>query len=393
MKKIYADCNATTPLLQVVKEYLKNRMEGPFANSNALHSMGRQINQGVEKCREIISTLLGAPQEKERLIFTSGSSESISTAFWMTIGHELLKFRNSEKAKKHVICSTTEHASVIENAKFWESKGAIIHWVHCTPEGSIDLHALNELITMHYQNISLVAVMAANNETGVIQPFIEVAKICQKFGIYYLCDTTQIIGKIKLASELFQGCFFCSSSHKLGAPLGSGFLFLPHKENFSALIQGGGQEQSLRSGTQNYLGIECMTIALDYHFQNISFWHELKLAKEQFEKQLIDELGSKVRIISHTADRLSNTSLISFPGLHGQGLQIEMESRNIFVTTSAACADNEPETSQVLKAMQLDDKEGRSVVRISTGLENSTDDYPIILNALINAYKTLSKIN
>lgn len=387
MNKIYADYNATTPLLKVVKNYLeKNRLDGPYANPNSLHYLGNTILSGIEQCRQIIGNHLGV--DSARLVFTSGSSESISTAFWMSIGQNIL----SKNKRTHIICSKIEHAAVLEAARYWEKQGAILHWVNCHSNGLIDLEQCRQLIQKYADTLSLVAVMAANNETGVIQPYEQISEICREHSIYYLCDTTQIIGKKKIAASLSEGVFLCGSGHKLGAPFGSGFLLLPYKNNYQSMIMGGGQEHNFRSGTQNYLGIETMTIALDWHYKNIDEWKTLSLKKNTFETSLKKDIPA-AHIIGEDCKRLPNTTLISFKGIHSQGLQIELEARNIFVTTSAACSDNEPSTSKVLSAMGLRDDEGRSVIRISTGLEFLDSNYDKIALALKESYYQLEKIH
>jgi cysteine desulfurase len=387
MKTIYADYNATTPILNVVKNYLtQDRLNGPFANPNSLHHLGNKILQGIEQCRDIIANHLCVDSSK--LVFTSGSSESISTAFWMSIGQNIL----NRSIKNHIVCSEIEHAAVIEAAKYWEQQGAIVHWVKCLKTGVIDLEHLYQLMDQFRNNIAIVAIMAANNETGVLQPFEKIAEYCKEKDILYLCDTTQIIGKMPIPQTLQEGVFLCGSAHKLGAPFGSGFLLLPHKDKYSPLVFGGGQEKNLRSGTQNYLGIECMTVALDWHYQNINQWMKISESRNQFEVEL-KKFIREANIISQHVPRLPNTSLISFKGIHSQGLQIELEARNIFVTTSAACSDNEPSTSKVLRAMGMGDDEGRSVLRISTGLEFDLNNYGLITQSLKEAYHHLEKIS
>lgn len=388
MKYIYADYNATSPMLSVVKNYfIGGRLNGPFANPNSLHFLGNKILNGLDQCREIIAEKLSI--DKNQIVFNSGSSESITTAFWMSIGQNILQKKNQ---KSHIICSKIEHAAVIQAALYWEKQGATVHWLNTSKDGIIDLVQLKNLIEQYQDQLALVAVMAANNETGVIQPFEAIANLCKAHQILYLCDTTQIIGKLQIPTALRLGVFFCASGHKLGAPLGSGFLVLPYIDNFQALIMGGEQERHYRSGTQNYLGIEAMTIALKWHYENLNQWQRIETEKNNFEHK-VKEAISDAKVIGEKSERLPNTSLISFTGIHSQGMQIELEARNIFVTTSAACSDNEPNTSKVLRAMGINDDEGRSVLRISTGLEFDVKDYTQISMAINESYQQLEKIS
>lgn len=387
MSSIYADYNATTPLLKVVKEYLSGgRLNGPFANPNSLHHLGNKISQGIENCRKHIANLLQI--DAQQIVFNSGSSEGISTTFWMTIGQQILQ----KKQRTHIVCSVIEHAAVIEVALYWEKQGAKLHWINSNQDGVIDLSQLQKIVTTNASDIALVAIMAANNETGVIQPYQEIAITCKENKVPYLCDTTQLLGKAPLPDELKQGVFFVASAHKLGAPLGSGFLVLPFRDTYQSMIFGGHQEHNYRSGTQNYLGIEALTVAIDWHYKMMLKWQEIAQKKLLFENHILSNIKA-AQVIGNNSKRLSSTSLISFKGIHSQGLQIELEARNIFVTTSAACSDNEPSTSKVLRAMGLSDDEGRSVIRISTGLEFDVANFSIISNAIYHSYQQLEKIH
>ncbi len=387
MSTIYADYNATTPVLKVVKDYLlSGRLNGPFANPNSLHFLGTKVLSGIENCRKHIANLLNIDDQK--IVFNSGSSESLSTAFWMTIGQNILK----KNLRTHIVCSVIEHAAVLEAAKYWETQGATVHWINCNKDGVVDTEQLKKILDTYVDKIAAVAIMAANNETGVLQPYIEIANWCKEKTLPYICDTTQLIGKISIPEEFESGVFFCASGHKLGAPLGSGFLVLPHRDTYQALIRGGGQEHNYRSGTQNYLGIEVLTVALDWHYKMLDQWRKVEEKKLQFENKVLSTISNS-QVIGKKAKRLSSTSLISYKGIHSQGLQIELEARDIFVTTSAACSDNEPSTSKVLRAMGLSDDEGRSVIRISTGLEFNLQNFDIIADAILSSYQQLEKIH
>jgi len=237
----------------------------------------------------------------------------------------------------------------------------------------------------------MVAVMAANNETGVIQPYVEINSLCLKNNIPYLCDTTQYIGKTPFNFKELNIDYAVCSGHKLGALTGTGILLVKNPENLLPLIIGGGQEKGLRGGTQNYLGNETLAVALKTTEENYANIQALKEKRIEFEKKIKMAFPTVV-IIGENAPRLATTTYISYPGIHGQAVQIELEALDIFVTTSSACSDNMPSTSKVLKAMGVSDDVGRGVVRISLCLNSPLNYYDTLADALIKAYTKLAKV-
>lgn len=382
---IYADYNGSAPLLPSVREYLKRRIESDlFANPNAIHSMGQKVYRGIEKCREIIAGAVGC--YPDQLCFNSGASEGVSTI----INSVLL---NAPAEKKVVITSPIEHVvmpTALEYFSGWHSFE--IKLVDVDSEGRVVLPSLEALLEKNLNKVALVTIMAANNETGVIQPYNEISSLCQKFGVEFFCDTTQLLGKGEFDFARSGIDYAVCSGHKLGALSGTGFMLVKDPAKLRPLIFGKSQENGLRGGTQHYLGIETMAVAFQDFMENKHKLPELRKARLLFEKQMKEDF-SKVIIIGEKAERLSGTTLIGYPGLHGQAIQIELESSDIFVTTSAACSDNQPETSKVLKAMGVDDQLGRSVVRISLSYSHGEQEYSSLARALKQAYNKLTKIH
>lgn len=382
---IYADSNGSVPPCAEVKDYLQKRLmsDGPFGNPNALHGHGRSLHSALEKARKILAQDLGA--KVEQVFFNSGSTEGINTVFHSVIPTALKGNRN------YILVSAIEHPAVLETARQYEKDGAHIKILRVTNQGVLDLDYFQSELTKYQDKIALVAVMAANNETGVLQPFPQIAKLCQKFTVPFLCDTTQFIGKNPFHFEKSEIDFAVISSHKIGGIPGSGILIAKNPTALTPFILGGGQEKNHRSGTQNYLGIEAMAIALHACFDHFDKITLLEKAKKNFEKKIQTQF-KKVVIIGENVPRLFGTTALSYPGIHGQAVQIELESRGIFVTTSSACSDNEPSTSHVLKAMQFSDEIGRGVIRISLSVFSEAAQYEKIADALAQAYKKLAPI-
>ncbi len=381
---IYADYNGSSPLLPEVSEYLTKRIHSHlFANPNAIHSMGQKINMGIEKCREMISQVVGC--HPDQIIFNSGSSEGIANIF-----HSILNLK--DQTKKKIIISPIEHAAVMNAALYYKEEWAYeLIFTPITEDGVIDTKKVEELILKNQTELAMICIMSANNESGVIQPIDKIVPLAQKFNIPFFSDTTQTIGKHAFHFEKSGVDYAVVSSHKLGALVGAGFIIAKNPVTIKSLVFGGGQERGLRGGTQNYLGIETMAIALKIFSERTSQLLQLKLARENFEQE-IKKLCPEVVIFGEKADRLAGTTLLSFPGIHGQAVQIELESHDIFATTSAACSDNQPETSKVLLSMGVPDDIGRGVIRLSLSFSQGQKEYSSLAHALKSAYTKLSKI-
>jgi len=382
---IYADYNGSAPMLKSVREYLKSRIDSDlYANPNAIHSFGQKINTGMEKCREMIAAIVGC--HSDQLYFNSGASEGISHILF-----SVLEYLPANK--KVIITSPIEHAVIPKALEFYRSKrGFIIKTVKISSEGVVDLDNLKEILETHQNELALVSIMAVNNETGVIQPYEEIAKLAHEFKSDYFCDTTQLIGKGEFHFEKSGIDFAVCSGHKIGALTGTGFVMAKEPTKLHSHVFGSVQEKGLRGGTQNYIGIETLAVAMKDFEENKKKLKDLNSSRLDFENYLKNKF-TELRIIGDKAQRLAGTTLLSYPGIHGQAIQIELESHDIFVTTSAACMDNQPETSVVLKAMGIQDDVGRGVIRISLSWNQGKKEYEAMASAISSAINKLNKIH
>lgn len=380
---IYADFNGSAPLHPKVREYLCERLQkGPYANPNAIHSIGKKMLFGMEKCRRMCAKTLGA--SSDQIIFNSGSSEGISQIF-----HSLMHER--QDGKNVIITSGIEHSAVVAACDFYAQQGAQIVKVTTKPTGVVDLEDFMEKLEANGEKTAMVCIMAANNETGVVQPWKEIGELCQKKDVPFFSDTTQFIGKTEFNFKESGMDYAVLSGHKIGALTGAGLILAKDPATIKPIIFGGGQERGKRGGTQNYIGIETLAVALEEFDKSKDTFKDLAVCRDEFEKD-VKTAFPKAQIMGEEAPRLATTTMISLPGVHGQAVQIELESQDIFVTTSSACSDNEPETSKVLKAMGVSDDVGRGVVRISLCCGCGKEEYQSIAKALKAAYAKLSGI-
>ena len=384
---IYADYNGSAPLCQEVRSYLLKRFEkGPFANPNAIHHLGAKTLMGMENARSLCAKVLGA--DFKQVIFNSGATEGISTVFHSVLG----QINPQTDSKNIIIISGIEHSAIVNTANYYaETRGFKVLVLPVNSRGEVSVETLQTWMLDHKGAVALVSVMAANNETGVIQPHKEISTLCRNFNVPFFCDTTQFIGKTPFNFNESQFDYAVCSGHKLGAMTGTGILLVKNPETLSPLIIGGGQEKGHRGGTQNYIGNETLAVALSNLEKGFEKLEALSAKREEFEAK-IKKAFPEVVIIGEGAPRLATTTYISYPGLHGQAVQIELESQDIFVTTSSACSDNMPVTSKVLKAMGVSDDVGRGVVRISLCFNSPLDYYDQLAEALTKAYAKLTKV-
>ena len=379
---IYADYNGSAPISTTVTKYLQERLaEGVYSNPNATHQLGKKMLFKMEDARRSLANVLGC--RPSNITFNSGSSEGISHIF-----HSIL---HKDQDKKVIITSQIEHMAIVQACEYYASRrGFTVETIKTLSNGQVDLEHFKELVNKHQNNIALATVIAANNETGVIQPYKEIGKICRDNGIIFFSDTTQYIGKTPFNFSESNMDFAVSSSHKIGAIIGSGIIISRDPSLLRSFIFGGGQEGGHRGGTQNYLGIETMGVAIEDFHKNEKWLEELRKLRERFEANMKKKFD-QVFIVGEDAPRLASTTMIAIPGLSGQAVQAVLETKDVFVTTSSACSDKKA-GNRILEAMGLPCEISGSVVRISLCMNSNQALYDRIEDALTEAYNKLIKV-
>jgi cysteine desulfurase len=377
---IYADANGSLPPLPEVRAHVKKRLDSAlWANPTAIHSLGGKLKAGLERCRAMVADTLGA--DPAHVVWNSGSSEGLSTVIRSVLlpaGKRRVLYR---AGIEHAVVA----AAFAELVRVWNYEERLIP---VDADGLADVAWLERELRALGGDAAMVALMAANNETGVIQPWQRTSELCRASGVPFLCDTTAWIGRLPF-HFLNSGLDWAFvPGHKLGALPGSGCLLARSPGDLRPLVWGGGQEEGVRGGTGNYLGAESLAIAVQALPAKLAHAE----AHVRWRAELEAALPAGCVVIGQRHPRAPGTTLIGYPGLHGQAVQIELEALDIFVTTSAACSDNEPATSKVLRAMGVHDDLGRSVVRISLPLTATQADYRAIAMALPAVYERLCRI-
>lgn len=376
-KFLYADFNASAPLCKSVIEFLKERLNSPdFANPNAGHLLGRNIYKNIERVRGLICEVLNC--DRNQIIFNSGSSEGIANVYFSIFMDEV------HPIKKKILISSIEHSATIVNTEYYGKRfNQELVYIPCKENGEIDLEFLKNEVEGN-DDITLVTVMAANNETGVIQPYEEISKICRTKNIPFVSDTTQLIGKAPFDFKNSGIDYAMASGHKFGSMVGSGFMMTREPNKITSMIKGGGQEKGIRCGTQNYLAIESMEPTLS-HFQDIfARIDEVSAARDNFEKKLKENFDG-IMIFGESARRVSTTSYLAKKGTIGQDVRDKLEKEGIYITTSSACSDQSDNVSKVLKAMGIPGEYAAGALRISLCLNCEPAEYDRLYDAVAKA--------
>ncbi len=360
---IYLDYNATTPVDKRVLEVMLPYFTEKFGNaSSRTHAFGWVAEDAIATARKQVADLIHCLEQE--LVFTSGATEGINLAIKGV-------WENYQVKGNHIITVATEHKAVLDTCKALEKKGAHITYLPVDREGLIDLDELRKALTP--QTI-LVSVMYANNETGVIQPISKIAEIVHANNSIFMCDATQVVGKINIDVMEEHIDLMCLSAHKFYGPKGVGALYVRRKDprvSLLPLFDGGGHERGLRSGTLNVPGIvglgKACEIAKAEMWDDSARISKLRTRLEQYMCDMED-----VYINGSTKNRLFNTTNIAFLKIRSESLIKRIPG--IAVAMGSACTSAIPEPSHVLKAMGLNDSASYSSIRFSIGKYNTMEE-------------------
>lgn len=377
---IYLDYNATTPVDQRVLDAMLPYFTDKFGNaSSRTHAFGWIAEEAVKIARKQVSELIHCMDQE--IIFTSGATEAINLAIkgiW----------ENYQNRGKHVITVKTEHRAVLDSLKSLEQKGLVITYLPVDRGGLINLNELRNALTP--QTI-MVAVMYANNETGVIQPVKQIADLVHANNSIFMCDATQAIGKINIDVEEEHIDLMCISAHKIYGPKGVGALYVRRKNPRVTLfpqIDGGGHERGLRSGTLNIPGIVGLGKACEIAGREM--WEDavrISRLRTKLEQHFCDM--EKVFINGNIKHRLFNVTNITFQGIRSETLIKKIPT--IAVAMGSACTSAIPEPSHVLKAMGLSDDDSYGSIRFSLGKYTTETEINETIKIVSEAIKEIRK--
>jgi cysteine desulfurase len=358
----YLDHNATTPTRPEVITAVGEVMALTGANPSSVHGYGRDARKRIEEARMVVAALVNASPDE--VIFTGGGSEADNLAIMGS-------------GRKRVMSTETEHSAVLKTALLRTGNS---HLLPVDDQGVVDLRALADRLAED-EDPALVCVMAANNETGVLQPVREVADIAHAHGALVLCDAVQAAGKIEVDFPAWDVDYMALSAHKIGGPQGVGVLVRRDGAPLRSLLTGGGQEHGLRAGTENVAGIVGFGVAAQIAKDT---WSEmgarLAVYRDELERRVL-EVSPGSEIFSARAPRLPNTSNFSLPGVRSDTQVMNLDLDGVAVSAGSACAAGKVEPSHVLDSMNVDPEVATTAVRVSFGWNSKAGDVDAFINA------------
>ncbi len=390
---LYLDHNATAPLSSSARAAWLDAQERFPANPSSLHRPGQRAEVALEKARATVAAHLGCPPVD--LVWTSGATEAAATVFahLSQLTHPAPAERPVRSApEKEVWVSALEHPCVLEAARrFFPER---VRLLPSLPSGTLDVEAFQTLLSGGAP--AAVALMAANNETGVLQPWPQVRALCAQAGVPFVCDATQWLGRLP-AGELAACDYLFASAHKCGGPVGTGFLKPPRGSagtGFHPLLCGGGQEEGRRAGTQNVAGAAAFAAALA---ECAARFHELpeRLAlRERLERDLSAALPG-VRFLGAGAERLWNTLAFVPPPLADcrQRWVVRLDAEGVAASSGSACASGREKASHVLAAMGVDPEPAGRALRLSGGWETTVEEWGQAVERISGIYQRLGSAN
>ena len=380
MKLVYDDNNATTRVDDEVLEEMLPYFKEFYGNPSSIHTFGRQVSSKMDLARERVASILGA--DTSEIVFTSCGTESNNYAI-----HSSLE---AHPDKKHVVTTKVEHPAVLNVCKYFGKNGYEVTELGVNNDGMLDLDELRDSIR---DNTAIVSIMHANNETGVIFPIEEIAKIVKEKGVIFHCDAVQAIGKIPVNLKNSNIDLLSMSGHKLHAPKGVGVLFIRKGVRIDPLIIGGHQEDNRRSGTENVpyiigLGKAC-EIAEGFVKEEQT---EVRRLRDKLEKGIKDQL-THVAISGENSERLPNTSNVSFEYVEGEATLLLLDMAGIATSSGSACTTGSAEPSHVLQAMGIPPVTSRGTIRFSLSRYSTEDEVDYILEKLVPIVKRLQTLS
>lgn len=378
MEKIYLDHAATTPLSATVLEKMMPYLTDCFGNADSPHAIGRKAVNAVDNARDCLAERLGV--RANELYFTSGGTEADN---WAVIGGA---YAQKSKGKNHVIISSIEHHAVLYAAEKLEKEGFSVTYLPVNEGGRVEVNALKEAMM---EKTGLVAVMAVNNETGVIQPIKELAAVAHEYGALFFTDGVQAAPYIPLCIKEWGVDMLSFSSHKFYGPKGCGVLYIKSGVRVERFVGGGEQERGLRGGTTNVPAVVGLAAAFCENEATMSLSNE-KI--ERLSKLFLDGISSLKEVsVNGSGEKLPAILNLRVKGVSNVDLLYKLDLQGVCIAVGSACASASVKPSHVLLAMGLTEEAARESVRISFGKDNTEEEVLFAAKAFVTAVENLRK--
>jgi cysteine desulfurase len=367
----YFDHNATTPVSAEVLEAMLPMMTEVYGNASSIHYFGQAARQKLDAARRQVAAMLGASAEE--IVFTSGGTEADNLA--------LLGIARGG----HAVTTTIEHPAVLGAA----AQLAAVTMVAVDGRGVVDPDAIGRALR---PDTKMISVMHANNETGVIQPIAEIAKIARAAGVVMHSDGVQAAGKIPLNVSTLGVDLYSISGHKFYAPKGVGALYVRKGTKLAAMQHGGHHERDRRAGTENVPGAVALGRAARCIIdEGAAEWTRIEALRDRLEQAILDRITG-AHVNGAGAPRTPNTSNIRFDGIDSEPLLIALDLRGFAVSSGSACSSGAQEPSHVLTAIGLTKEQARSSLRFSLGRSNTVEQVDALIEAVAESVAHLRKL-
>ncbi len=372
-QRFYLDYNATAPLRPEVGEAVVAALS-LYGNPSSVHAEGRAARSAIEAARVKVAHLVGA--RPEDVIFTSGGTEANALALAAQAG-----------GAWHCYLSAVEHPSVLAGGRFYRETTTNFP---VTADGVADLQILAKELKKHHLGgwRPFVSLMAANNETGAVQPVAEATKIAHSAGGLLHTDAVQAAGRIKLDMTTLGADMLSLSAHKIGGPKGVGALVLGAGGTVEPLIKGGGQERRRRAGTENVAGIVGFGVAAELALADLANADAMAVLRDELEKGAL-AIAPDAQVLSARVERLPNTTCIAVPGAKAETLVIGLDLAGVAISSGSACSSGKVEASHVLSAMGVTEEVAQGAIRVSLGFATKRADIDNFLKAFDELIKRL----
>ncbi|MFI5405975.1 MAG: cysteine desulfurase family protein [Nitrososphaerales archaeon] len=372
---IYLDNAASTPVHEQVLHEMIPFLQDQFGNPSSIHRYGRFAQRAIQNARKQIAHLINS--EPNEILLTSGGTESNNTAL----------FGLAHAAKgNHIITSSIEHEAILEPCKKLEKEGFEITYIPVDDSGLVNSKDVEKSIT---PETCLVSIMFANNEVGTIQPIHEISKVCHDKQIVFHTDAVQAVGKVKIDVKELGIDMLSISSHKINGPKGVGALYIKKGIEIIPFIFGGGQENGMRSGTENVASIVGFGKACQLAQENIK---QNILHMQNIRNNLITKVMKEIPLVKlngHSDQRIANNAHFTFLGVNGEDLIIKLDEHGIAASTGSACSVRVQKESHVLKAMGFSHDQIAGSLRLTVGVSNTDSEIEKTVEILKKVVKEL----
>ena len=385
-RRVYLDNSATTPVDPAVLNAMLPYLKEDFGNASSIHYFGQRSRAAVDKARHQVAALIGS--RLNEVVFTSGGTESNNLAIKGVIEASGLK-------TGHIITSPIEHPAVRSVCDDLEKRGFRVTRVPVPSEGVVRYAEVEDALR---NDTVLVSIMTANNEIGTLQPVAEIGELVGRLResgrkIWFHTDAVQAVGKVPIDVNKIRCDLLSISAHKIYAPKGIGALFVRRGTRLHSQNLGGRQERSVRGGTESVPLIVAFGTACELASECMSADSErLRELRDYLENSIANAIDG-IEFNGDHEKRLPNISNISFRGIEGEGLLINLDMQGIAVSTGSACSSGSLEPSPVIRAIGRTDELARGAMRFSLGRENTKEDVDYLLSRLSQSIDTLRRLN